>query len=264
MKSLDKKWLPHGSFLRNVGILTGGTLFAQGIMVMAMPLLTRLYTPDDFGLLAVYASLLSIFSVVACLRYNIAIPIPHNDVDGFALLIISLVAAAIVSLFVALPIVFAPSASASLIGQPEMGPHLWMLPVGVFLAGSYDALQHWAFRKKRFWSVTFTRITRATAGTGVQVGIGAVAPSPFGLLFGHMLFSGLGLIGLGMDLIRKDRGCLRSISLRVSIANAKEQYRFPAFSVPEALMNTMSAELPIILIAAIALGEEAGFLMLVP
>lgn len=262
MKSLNQKWLPQGSFLRSIGILTGGTVLAQGIMVLAMPFLTRLYTPEDFGLLAVYASLLSIFSVVACLRYNIAIPIPQKDADGFALLIISFVVAAIVGLLLALPIVFAPSASASLIGQPEMGPLLWMLPIGVFLAGSYDALQHWAFRKKRFWSVAFTRITRASVGTGAQVGIGSVAHSPFGLVFGHMLFSGLGLFGLGMDLIHKDREFFRSFSLKASIARAKEHYRFPAFSVPEALMNTMSAELPIILIAAIALGEEAGYLML--
>lgn len=231
-------------------------------MLLATPMLTRLYTPEDFGLLAVYASLLSIFSVIACFRYNIAIPIPSKDTDGFALLIISLIAAAIVSFLVGLPILLAPSASASLIGQPELAPLLWMLPISVFLAGSYDALQHWAFREKRFWSVTFTRITRATTGAGAQIGIGAVSPSPFGLIFGHMIFSGAGLVGLCIDLMRKDRRLIRSFKLKASFASAKEQYRFPVFSVPEALMNTISAELPIILIAAIALGQEAGFLML--
>ena len=60
-----------------MGVLVGGTAFAQAIAVLALPLLTRLYTPDDFSVLAVYAALLGIISVVACLRLEIAIPMPN-------------------------------------------------------------------------------------------------------------------------------------------------------------------------------------------
>lgn len=262
MKYFSSEWFLQNPFLRNIGILTGGTLFAQIIVVMAIPLLTRLYTPEDFSLLAVYASLLSIVSVVACLRYNIAIPLPASDVEGFELLMISLAFAAIVGLLIALPIVLAQQALAALIGRPEMASFLWMLPIGVFLAASYDAMQHWALRMRRYWSVTLTRISRASGSMGVQVGIGVTTPSPFGLVFGHMLLGGLGFFGLGLDLLRKDKAMFRQFSFKRSVERAIAYYRFPVFSVPEALMNTMSAELPIILIAAMTVGPEAGFVML--
>lgn len=255
-------WLPEGSFLRNVSILTGGTAFAQGLMVLALPMLTRLYTPEDFSLLAVYVAILGITTVVSCLRYNIAIPLPEDDADGIALLFVSIGAACTVSLLCALPVLLAPEASAALLGQPGLQAYLWMVPVGVFIASVYNALQYWASRKKRFGLVTRTRVTRAFGGVGTQLGIGAVVPSPFGLIFGHMIYGGLGILGLAKNLLREDRRYLTEVAPQRLFVQARECRRFPIYSVPEALFNTAGIQLPVILIAALAAGPEAGFLML--
>lgn len=262
MRAALARWLPAGSFARNVGVLTGGTAFAQGLAVLALPLLTRLYSPEDFSLLAVYVAIIGIATVVSCLRYNIAIPLPEDDADGMALLAVALIAAAGISLLLALPVLLAPAQTAALLGQPGLAPYLWMVPLGVFLASAYNALQYWASRKKRFGLVTRTRITRAVGGIGTQAAIGASAPSPFGLLFGHMLYGGLGVIGLARDLWRRDRPALTGLS-GVQIARQTAAYRrFPVWSVPEALFNTAGVQVPVILIAAAAAGPEAGFLML--
>lgn len=254
--------LQRGSFIRNVGILTSGTVAAQAVMVLALPILTRLYAPEDFSLLAVYAAILGIVTAVACLRYNIAIPIPTDDADGMALLAVSLLAALACAALVALPVLMAPQLITGALGQPALAPYLWMLPVGIFFAAAYDALQYWASRRKQFSVITYTRMTRAVGGAGSQLGIGYVSPSPFGLIFGHMLYSGLGIVGLVANLLRDSRAALRGISAGRMATLARRHYRFPAYSVPEALLNTSSMELPVILIAAVAVGPEAGFLML--
>lgn len=231
-------------------------------MILALPVLTRLYSPDDFNLLAVYASALGIISVVTCLRYNIAIPIPEDDADGMALLAASLISASVISALIAVPVLLAPQRIAAVLGQPRLDSYLWMLPVGVFFAASYDALQYWISRTKRFAVITYTRMNRAIGGTATQLGIGYASPSPFGLLFGHMVYSGLGIVGLLANLFRHDRALLRTLSPASISVQAKRNYRYPLYSVPEALLNTASAELPIILIAATAIGPEAGFLLL--
>lgn len=255
-------WLPHGSFLRHVSILTGGTVIAQAVMILALPALTRLYSPEDFSLLAVYASILGIVSVVACLRYNIAVPIPQDDADGMSLLVISLVSALTVSAITGIIVLIVPEKLTELLDQPLLEPYLWMLPIGIFFAASYDALQYWTSRMKRFPVITYTRMTRAVGGVGTQLGAGFAAPSPFGLLVGHMIYSGLGIVGLIANLGRNDRPVVRLVSIKRMFEQARLNYRFPVYSVPEALLNTASAELPIILIAALAVGPEAGFLML--
>ena len=65
-----QRFKPKSAFARGVGVLVGGTAGAQALMVLAAPLLTRLYSPEDFGLLAVYSGLLAICTVIAGLRYE--------------------------------------------------------------------------------------------------------------------------------------------------------------------------------------------------
>ncbi|MEM7727812.1 MAG: oligosaccharide flippase family protein [Pseudomonadota bacterium] len=250
------------SFLRNVGILTLGTLFSQVVVVAALPLLTRLYGPDDFDLLAVYAALIGIFSVAACLRYNIAVPLPETDEDGFRLLVLACGSALTVFVALSIGVWLLGDHVAAWIGQARFAPYLWLVPLGVLAASLYDALQYWATRKQRFGLITTTRMTRAVGGTGIQLGYGLVAPAPFGLLLGHLAYSGLGVIGLGRSILRHDRLVRRGITRAELWQTARRYKRYPLQSVPEAFLNTAGAELPIIIIAAVALGPEAGFLML--
>jgi O-antigen/teichoic acid export membrane protein len=256
------RWLPNGSMLRNITILTGGTVFAQGLTVAALPVLTRLYSPSDFSLLAVYAAIVGILSVVACLRYNIAIPLPEDDMDGIALLAAALLATCTVSFLCALPVVLAPAATAYLIGQPELEPYLWMVPLGVFIASVYDSLQYWASRRKRFALVSWTRMTRAVGGIGAQLVLGAINPSPFNLIFGHMVYGGLGVVGLLRNLGREDNKLFLGLRPENILLQARTYHRFPLFSVPEGLFNTAGAQLPLVIVAAMLVGPEAGFLFL--
>ena len=90
MLSKFRAFLPTNTFARGVSVLVGGTTSAQVLTVMAAPLLTRLYTPEDFGVLAVYAGLLALFSVISSLRYELAIPLPETKREAINVLILSL------------------------------------------------------------------------------------------------------------------------------------------------------------------------------
>ena len=257
-----RAFIPRSGFLHNVWLLTSGTVFAQGLVILALPVLTRLYSPQDFDLLAVYVALIGLISVVSCLRYNIAIPLPEQDEDAMALLALSLLAGCAFSLILVLPVVFAPKATAALLGQMDLAPHLWLVPFGIALASSYNALQYWASRKKRFGIITKTRMTRAVGGVGTQLAFGLTTPIPFGLLLGHALYSGLGVIGLGRNVMRDDHKTIGALDWERMRRVAGQYRRFPFYSVPQTLFDTGGTQLPIIIIAAATAGPEAGFLML--
>ncbi|MEQ1509309.1 MAG: oligosaccharide flippase family protein [Sphingopyxis sp.] len=249
-------------FWRNVGILAGGTVIAQGVMVLALPALTRLYSPDDFNLLAVYASTLGLLTVASCLRFNIAIPLPPDDRTAMDLLALALLSGTVVALAVGVPALLAPIWSANLLRQPELAPYMWLLPLGVLFAATYDALQYWASRKRRYGTISQTRMTRAIGGVGTQLGMGAAVAGPSGLLFGHMLLNGFGFFGLARSIFAHDRALARGTRW-TEMRNAALKYRqFPCYSVPEALFNTAALEISILIIAAMAIGPEAGYLML--
>lgn len=254
--------LKHKGFARSVGILVGGTAFGQAIMVLVMPVLTRLYTPQDFSLLAVYVSILGLVTTAACLRLEIAIPIPERDEDAANLLILALGSVACVSMLVALAVGWVPAEIVRLVKQPALRPYLWLVPLGILFGGVYTALQFWATRKKAFSVIARTRVTQAIGGAGVQVGFGAMAHAPFGLLLGQMISNGAGVIGLGNKIVRDDRAAFRAVSWSEMWRLLRLYDRFPKYSTFESLANSAAIQLPVLMIAALATGPEAGFLML--
>lgn len=248
--------------VRGVGVLVGGTTVAQALAVLALPLITRLYTPDDFSLLAVYSSLLGIIAALACLRLEIAIPIPESDEDAASLLRLALASATLVALSTGFALVAFGEDLVKFIQRPEFRPYLWLLPIGVWLSGTYAALQYWSSRTKRFPAIARTRVAQAIGGVCVQTGFGLTSAGPLGLLLGQVVSSGAGIAGLAGSVIRRDREALRTIGLRRMLSTLRKYDRFPRYSTLEAFADTGGTQIPIIIIAAAAAGPEAGLVLL--
>ncbi len=255
--------LHKSNFMRSVGVLVGGTAVAQLLAVLSLPVITRLYTPADFSVLAVFASTFGIISVVACLRLEIAIPMPESDEEGANLLALSLCSCTAVAALSALAVWCFSDQIVSLFGQPGLRPYLWLLPLGIWLNSAGTATAFWVIRKKRFATIATTRITQAVGGAGVQLGFGWFAgPGPFGLLLGQVINSGAGLFGMGHGALKVDSSALRSIS-RLGMRRAFLKYdRFPKYSALEAFADSAATQLPVIIIAAVTVGPEAGYLLL--
>ena len=252
----------RSAFLRAVGLLVGGASFAHGITALALPVLTRLYSPQDFSVLAVFTGALATVAVAACLRFDVAIPLPKDDTEAINVFALALVSAVIVAALLSVLLIAAPSLVTSLLNQPGLGPFLWLIPVGVFFAGAFSALQNWFVRRKGFSAIAATRIAQATAGSGAQIGLGLLGVGPGGLVVGQALNSGAGCVGLFFRLVMGDRALLARISLR-GMESAWVAYdRFPKFSTLEALFNSAGMQVPIIMIAALAAGPDAGFVAL--
>jgi O-antigen/teichoic acid export membrane protein len=246
-----------------VGVLAGGTAIAQLIAVLALPLVTRLYSPADFNVLAVYSALLGLIGVVACLRLEIAIPLPESDVDAANLLALALCCSGAVSVLMALVVWLWPIQIVSLLDQPNLKPFLWTLPLGIGLTSAYSALQFWATRNKRFTAVAKTRMTQSLGGVVVKLGLGLWESfGALGLLLGQVIASGAGIFGLCSHTLRDDRPALTKISWLGMRKALIDYQRFPKFSMFESFANNAAIQLPIIIIAATAIGPDAGYLML--
>lgn len=246
---------------RDVIRLVSGTLAGRLIAIAAMPIITRLYSPADFALLATYLGIISLVSVAACLRLDIAIPVAKEQEDAANLLVLSLLASGTFSLLALGLVLIMPGKLAGLLGQPLIAPWLWLVPVGILFSSSYSALQWWATRAKRFGSIAITRITQAAMGAFTTLSLGFAGLAPFGLLLGNLLNASAGSLRLLLDMLRRDRGILALPSSTGLLATLRRYRRFPLFSMPEALVNTAGLQLPVLMIAALA-GREAGYLLL--
>ena len=251
----------NSQIFRNISVLVGGTAFSQLISLLALPLLTRIYTPEDFTILATYTSILALITVIACLRFEIAIPIPKKEGDAIHLFILSILSVVSVTFLVCLAIIFGNGWINQVTNQ-RLTEYLWLLPLGVFFSGLYNSLQYWMTRQKAFSVVAKTRITQSISGVTTQVGVGSLGITPIGLLLGQLLNSGAGIFGLSRHFLKN----YKKLLLKVNIFELKKTFRmydrFPKYSTLEALMNSAGVQIPILIIATLAIGEEAGFLML--
>ncbi len=254
--------LRQNSFVRSVSVLVGGTAFGQAITILILPILTRLYTPNDFSVLAVYVGLLGIISVVACLRFDIAIPLPEREEEGINLLALALFFAFSVSLLLAIPCLLAPEWVVGTLKQPALKPYLWLLPLGVLLMSVYSALQFWVTRQKNFRLIARTRITQSLGGAVAQLGFGWAGLAPAGLIVGQMISSGAGALGLGWRTLANSRELLSKVSVTDMRRLFRAYDRFPKYSSLESFANNAAIQVPVLIIAAAALGPEAGYLAL--
>lgn len=119
-------------FLRSVTVLAGGTAAAQLLMVLLLPVLTRLYSPQDFNTLSVYLGLLSIFSVVATLRFELAISLPEEDGEAAHLLALGLGFSFLTALLVGFGLLLGSDFFTAWLGLPKLAACFWVLPIGVF------------------------------------------------------------------------------------------------------------------------------------
>ena len=193
--------LRPGGFLRNVLTLTTGTTLSQAIMLAALPILTRLYTPSDIGLLAAFTVLSTIISTLACLGYEPAIVLPKREETALSLWLLCLLLGAAVTGVSWVVLATWPHEIASIMGNQELENFLGLVPLTIFIWAITVATTQWCTRHRQFSIVSMNMVANRTTTVTTQVLFGAagVTTGPMGLLLG---FIGGSFAGLGMLLNR--------------------------------------------------------------
>ncbi|WDE16076.1 oligosaccharide flippase family protein [Acinetobacter schindleri] len=262
LDKVNAKLNAQGGFLKAISVLVGGTVFAQGLAILALPILTRIYSPSDFSLFAVYTSLIMVLSVASCLRFEIAIPIPEEKSEAVNLVVLSFLSNLLISILLFIIIAFFHHQIIQLLGQSKFSELIWLVPVGVFFLGVYNTFQYWATRQKQFKTIAKTRITQSVFGVITQISLGTLGFFSFGLIAGQIVKVSAGIRRLVENFLYDSAEILKKISFFSLKKTFIKNEKFPKFSTLEALANTAGVQLPIIFIASKVGGGEAGHLML--
>lgn len=260
LDKINAKLNAQGGFFKAVSVLVGGAALGQLIAILALPLLTRLYSPQEFSTLAIYTSILSLITVIACMRFEVAIPIPKLDLIAAALFVLSIISVLVITSISVFIIIFLLKTDLDISSIESL---IWFIPVGVLLVGVYNALQYWSTRNKKFALISKTRITQSLSGTSVKIGSGYMySGSAIGLVIGQLLSQGAGFFSLLLSLIKNDLKTFKSLKFWHLKLAMKRYDKFPKYSTLEALANTAGYHVPILLIAYFMSGPEVGYLMM--
>lgn len=257
-----KTILPRSRFAKSVAVLAGGTALGQVITVFASPVLTRLYSPENFGILAAYASVLAMLSVVASLRYEFAIPMPAEKTEAVSLLSLSLVLVILSSVVVALSTFSFADYIVAWTHTPALKSYLWLLPVGVLGSGVYRAFNYYAIREKAYAPIAQTKLSQSFGQVFSQLLLGGFGLGAFGLIVGQILGQSAGVARLCSTVTSQGWRQLRSSRPRGLYKSAKRYRRFALFSSPGSLLNISGLQLPPLLLAALYDPQVVGWFYL--
>jgi len=127
-----RRIIPKSDFINHVLTLMTGTTLAQFIPVLISPILTRLYSPKDFGLYFLFISIVSMIAPIAGLKYEMAIVLPKKQSDAVNILGIPLLLTVSITFMIFIVLLFFKNNIITLFNITELGKWLWFLPVLVF------------------------------------------------------------------------------------------------------------------------------------
>lgn len=223
-----------------------GTVLAQAVPIAIIPILTRIFTPEDFGLLALYGAFVSILGVIATGRYEIAIMLPKENEEARVLLQVSALVALFISIFISIPLFIWNTEIASFLGNKAIAPWLYLVPISVLLTGVYQALTYWNNRQKKFKNTAVSRVNQSLFQGMTQTGLG-FAKITGGLIWGQFI----GIISSITYLLRKDRS-YRKILQKTEVSTLKLQMKkyqkFPKYGIIGGLCDAGATQMPVLML----------------
>jgi O-antigen/teichoic acid export membrane protein len=231
--------LKRKQFLTQVLTLITGTTIAQLIPIAISPLLTRMYSPEDFGIFTLFTTMASLVGIVAAGRYELAIILPKDDEDAVSIFILCIIITSALSLTALGIITLFHSGIASIMKNEGVSKWLFVLPLTILLAGFCQSLNYWFNRKKQFRNMATSRVAQSASTGAANIAFGFLGTGSFGLIVGGIVGQVAAFLYLGRLFAIKDLGKLKFVSKYRMMKKAKEYKDFPTVNALHAFVDML-------------------------
>lgn len=250
--------LPKGRVGSGIAVLAGGTVGAQIVTVCAMPIVTRLYTPAEIGVISLFIAFFSFWSVLLSWRYESALLIAANDAESHLVFRVGVACVVLMSLL-ALPLLFI------LTRLRAFG--FGLLPSWSALAGIPIFLGYGIFMMYRAWGLRAGLVNNITKATIARSGSNAVVRIILGLVGGGIpgLFAAefAGAWGPAITLhhtINKHYSTSRPLIKWQSLKAVASRYsKFAKYELPSTALDQFALTIPVPMIAFLYGVQAAGW-----
>lgn len=237
------------TLFKNILKLISGEGIGRVIGFMAAPFITRLYTPSDFGILAVFASLCALCYPFCTLRYTLAIPLHSNEKVGINSLAACLFILAINTLVISIAFVFFHSQILSLFSSENIDAFWYFVPLAFFFQGITEVLSYYSTRYRDFSIIARVTVVQKAIGAAAKIVLGLLHAHVIGLLIGNILAESGGLTLYMRTYWKRLKEGARYVTRQKIGFVLKRYIDFPLYRLPSQILQTASGSLPILYFA---------------
>lgn len=243
----------EGSIRRGAITLTSGTLIAQAVALISLPILSRLFPPEAFGYFSLVVAIASLVAPSVALKFESALMLTDARRDTASVLYLAFLCAGSLSV-VAAVVVWIFEVSGLL--TDNGGLPLFALWVGIFafLTSAFTIAGQLALREKQFGSVARRTVYQSAVTSAVQLASATLTRSSVGLLTGAVLGRAAGIL----PLLYLNRDAFVRVEFRELARQVKRFWRFPTIFAPSALLNSAGLHIPLIFVGTWFSVADAG------
>jgi len=248
------------TFLKAFALLSSGTVIQTIVVLAVSPILSRLFLPEDFGVVGLFLAVVGIVTPLAGASYHGAILLPRRQTDALnlfalALLLPVVVGPLLLAIGLFLPERFLPAE----LPKDQWVVYLPLIVFTIFLHQALNAYRHWEIRRTDYRSVFDSQILMTAGMVITQVLAGLASWGGVGLILGHMMGYLCPVIYMQRSQWRSTRGrTFKVVSLKHVTRLAKKHWQFPVYNMPAQIFFSGSRHLPSILLATYFSTAEVG------
>jgi len=250
------KRVKNSTYILQIITLMSGTLMAQIVSFGFIPILTRLYTPSEFGLYSLFFALSSMIGMVSSGNYEQAIMLPKSDRDAQALVFLSILVTIII--VVLLTIVLFIFYDFFLNYFEQTSYLIWLLPISTLIIGLMQIFDAYSTRREFYKKISTTKVIASFITVTTQT-ISRYSFKLNGLVIGKVLSDIFALLILIQFHIKKQTLQLKYISKRRLKANIKRHENFPKYQSLSTLINSFSQNIPLLMFTSLFSPAISGF-----
>lgn len=245
-------------FLRNLFTLVSATTIAQAIALAIYPVLTRIYTPAEHGLFALFMSIIAITAIVSTGKYELAVMIPKDEKEGRGLVRLSIILSFIFSLFLLIFIFLFRDEIPNWLGNSELRGWLYFIPLSTFMVGVFQTLNYWNNRNKNYKAIATANLGQSLVNSTVKLSTSSAISAGGGLITGAISGQLAGMLIYLRRFIKKDWESNAGIKLEDLKNTGRKFSFFPRYNMPHYLTNNFSSNLPVFVFSSWFSPVEVG------
>lgn len=247
------KKVKSDNFLKDTNILLIGTIVSQIIVIATVPILSRIFSPKDYGLLTLFNSILVITANIVTLSYPIRIILPKKYLESLQLVIISILLSLGIGIILLLLSFMLPNSFINLIDVGILGRWLPFAIIGGILLSITNTLNYWFNRNSLYKKIAILQVTQSIILAFFSLVVGFLSIVD-GLVFAQIFAFSTSIIIfiLFSELKYKKENFIGLIKI------AKKHKNAPKYLYPGNLLDILTSQLPFLLITLWFTQEMTG------
>ncbi|HJV64117.1 MAG TPA: oligosaccharide flippase family protein [Geomonas sp.] len=250
----------NSTFFRNILLIMSGTAFAQVVTFALMPVISRMYTPADFGAFGTFTSVVAVINAGSTLQFSQALVLPKRRSDAVNIFLLSCLSVLLVTFLCLVATAFLPTVLPWLSQTMSLPWIWWALPLSVLFNGLNQALLAWCVRHKAFHRTAVSPVVRSLTSCATQIGFGIKKTGIFGLVCGTLVGDCAANFNFLYQIFTVDKKIIsRTMSWKRIRAVAWEYRDFATYASNQSVISAASIGLPVILLAHFYGATVAGY-----